>query len=145
MLKCHQFRKNKEEREQLTSYFYWVSRVLVLFVFWKFSYCQKRYKNSWGFSFWQRCFQNWSCKLCQLQPVLYSFLKEDKLEGTTNSSLSGLTNRVRKKSFCYSSQVHKHTTLLGQVSLSNELSRCEVLCINANLCLYKGGIQNQLL
>lgn len=59
--------------------------------------------------------------------------------------LSELTNRARKKNFCYSSQLHKHTTLLGQVSLSNEISRCEVLCINANLCLYKGGIQNPLL
>lgn len=59
--------------------------------------------------------------------------------------LSELAKRVRKKNFCYSSQLHKHTTLLGQVSLSNEISRCEVLCINANLCLYKAGIQNQLL
>lgn len=59
--------------------------------------------------------------------------------------LSEVINRARKKDLCYSSQLHKHTALLGQVSFSNEISRCEVLCINANLCLYKGGIQNQLL
>lgn len=127
-------------------YFYPVSGLWFSFYFKKFSDFQKRCKKQSGLWLLTEALSKLDLKTVSTS-ACPSLISKRRQTGRHYKFrvLSELTNRARKKNFCYSSQLHKHTTLLGQVSLSNEISRCEVLCINANLCLYKGGIQNQLL